>query len=103
MVQQLHSALDQNFIMGLVSQTLIPSPWQQARGRRPASLVQQDGPEPVLLAHGYRGDGAIVELEGRPAVHHHAGVPAPRADAHPAGGAEEEAAAFTASCRRRTA
>lgn len=46
------------------------------------SLLEQDGPQQVLLAQADGGDGAVVELKRGPAVDHHAGVPAAGADAH---------------------
>lgn len=46
------------------------------------SVLEQDRPQQVLLAQADGGDGTVVELKRRPAVDHHAGVPAARADAH---------------------
>lgn len=80
-------------------------------------LSEQHGSQLVLLAHADRRDGAIVELEGGAAVHHHAGVPAPGAHAHLLGksslatagedsvhdglaDAEEQAAVFRAEHQR---
>lgn len=53
------------------------------------SILEQDRPQQVLLAQADGGDGAVVELKRGPAVDHHAGVPATRADAH-SGETEEE-------------
>lgn len=68
-----------------------PEPRTSSRWGRPPllewrelpSAVQDDRAQPVLLAGADGGDGAVVELEGRPPVHHHAGVPAAGAHTQP--------------------
>lgn len=47
------------------------------------SVFQENCPQLILFTHADCSDGTVVELEGRPAVHHHAGVPAARAHTHP--------------------
>ena len=56
-----------------------------------SSGVQNHRPQQILLAGADGGDGAVVELKGRPPVHHHAGVPAARAHAQPAAAGKSEA------------
>lgn len=51
-------------------------------GSKFGSVLEQDRPQQVLLAQANGGDGAIIELKRGPAIDHHAGVPAARADAH---------------------
>lgn len=47
------------------------------------SVLQNHRPQLVLLTRADCSDGSVVELKGGPPVHHHAGVPAPRAHTHP--------------------
>lgn len=54
---------------------------EETLGSTTCSLLEQDGPQQVLLAQADGGDGAVVELKRGPAVDHHAGVPAAGADA----------------------
>lgn len=49
------------------------------------SIIKDNCPQLVGLVQADGCYGAIVELERRPSVHHHAGVPAARPHTHPAG------------------